>query len=217
MWKWIVLALVVLLAVGIGGFFLVLRGPDVSKFEYLKQPRITFKPDTLVLEVPFQVNSAGLSKVFGVLMKTYYQLPGVPKGPGMSAPAARYENMLDVSLEPAKRAEMFNTVVWNGSAALALPVPVHELPASAGTPELTPRLSTWKYGEVAEILHIGPYADEPPTIKKLTDYLAAQGYEISGLHEEEYLRGPGMPFSNPKNYYTIIRYPVKKKSAAPLR
>jgi len=214
MWKWIVIALVVLLLVVAVGFFRMMQGPEVAKFEYLKDPKISFKPDTPVLEIPFQVDNAGLGKVFGVLMQTYFRLSGVPKGPGMSAPAARYENLLDLTLAPEKRKELFARMVWKGSAAMPVPATVTALPRGVGTPQFTPRLSTWKYGEVAEILHLGPYADEPPTIKKLRDYITAQGYEIAGLHEEEYLRGPGMPWANPKNFYTIIRYPVKKKSMA---
>ena len=43
-------------------------------------------------------------------------------------------------------------------------------------------------------------------------FIKKEGYEICGLHEEEYLRGPGVPFVKPKDYYTIIRYPVCKKA-----
>jgi hypothetical protein len=214
MWKWIVLGVAALVVLGGGVFLWMMQGPDVSKYEFLKNPRITAKPDTPVLEVPFEISSQDLHRVFGVLMKTYFKLPHVPKGPGMPAPAARYKNLLDITLPPEKRLQAFKNVVWKGSAAIPVPAEVRELPANTGEPNFTPRVSVWKYGEVAEILHLGPYDAEVPTIKKLTDYITAQGYEITGLHEEEYLRGPGMFFSNPKNYYTIIRYPVKKKAAA---
>jgi hypothetical protein len=33
---------------------------------------------------------------------------------------------------------------------------------------------------------------------------------VAGPHEEEYLKGPGLAAS-PADYWTIIRYPVKKK------
>ncbi|NTV53507.1 MAG: hypothetical protein HGA76_10930, partial [Candidatus Firestonebacteria bacterium] len=166
MWKWVILVVTILLLAGAGGFLWMMQGPDVSKFEFLKDPRIVVKPDTAVLEVPFQVNSAGLPKVFGALMKTYFKLSGVPKGPGMSAPAARYETLQDFSAPAGANAQAMANMIWKGSAAIPVPATVRELPQ--GTPEFTPCLSVWKYGEVAEILHVGPYSDEPPTVKKLT-------------------------------------------------
>jgi hypothetical protein len=33
------------------------------------------------------------------------------------------------------------------------------------------------------------------------------------IHEEEYIKGPGMIFAgNPETYLTIIRYPVQKRT-----
>jgi hypothetical protein len=191
----------------------MMQGPDLKAYEGLNEPKISFKPDTPVLEVPFNVSSEGLSKAFGVLMKTYFKLSGVRKGPGMPAPAARYTNTIDFNMESTQRKDAFKHVVWTGSAAIPVPATVRELPPNTGEPGLTPRLTVWHYGEVAEILHKGPYEDEPPIVQKLMAHIAASGYEIAGQHEEEYLRGPGMPFSKPANYVTIIRYPVKKKVA----
>ncbi|MBM2850090.1 MAG: hypothetical protein HW418_3032, partial [Anaerolineales bacterium] len=57
-----------------------------------------------------------------------------------------------------------------------------------------------------EILHIGPYSEEGPTIQRLHEFIAASGYEIAGVHEEEYLTTP-----KAKVQKTIIRYPVKKR------
>jgi hypothetical protein len=212
MWKWIVGAAVVVVLIGGGFMFFMFKGPDLKAYEFLKEPRIIAKADTPVLEVPFEVPSEGLKKAFGVLFKTYFKLSGVPNGPGMPAPAARYENMLDLTLPEAERNQRLESMVWKGSAAIPVPTSVQALPAVKAEAGLVPRLGVWTYGEVAEILHIGSYESEPPTVQKLTEYVQAQGYEIAGLHEEEYLRGPGMPFVSPKDYYTIIRYPVKKKA-----
>jgi effector-binding domain-containing protein len=95
----------------------------------------------------------------------------------------------------------------------AMPVPENttELPEYEAEPGLTVSLTTWEYGDVAEILHIGPYDKEEPTVKRLMDFINEQGYTVIGAHEEEYLKGPTM-FSkgNPEEYVTIIRYRVKK-------
>ena len=54
--------------------------------------------------------------------------------------------------------------------------------------------------------------DETPTIEKLKAFINERGYEISGDHEEEYLKGPGMFFKgNLNKYRTIIRYELVKK------
>lgn len=205
---WIGLGIV--LVVVIAGVAMFLKGTDISQYEPLVNPRIVAKPDSRVLEVPFDVPSDGLKSVFGVLMKTYFGLPGVKKGPGMPALAARYENLVDMSLPPEQLQEAYKNIVWKGTAAIAVPETVKTLPDGSAAGQMTPRLAVWKYGEVAEILHKGPYEDETPTVRRLMEHIETQGYEIAGLHEEEYLRGPGIPFVQPKDYYTIIRYPVKK-------
>ncbi|MFH0768533.1 MAG: GyrI-like domain-containing protein, partial [Chloroflexota bacterium] len=68
------------------------------------------------------------------------------------------------------------------------------------------KLETWDYGTVAQILHLGSYDQEQPNIERLHKFIEESGYEIAGMHEEEYLTRPDSKF--PK---TIIRYPVKKK------
>jgi len=96
----------------------------------------------------------------------------------------------------------------------ALPVSneVEAIPANTDNPEPKIRLVNWEYGEVAEILHIGSYEKEAPTVEKLKLFIAANGYEISGAHEEEYLKGPGMfGKGNSDEYQTILRYQVRKK------
>ena len=90
---------------------------------------------------------------------------------------------------------------------------VEALPPDADNPEPKIQLVNWEYGEVAEILHVGDYEKEMPSVEKLKSFVIANGYEISGAHEEEYLKGPGMIFKgNPEEYQTILRYPVRKKT-----
>ncbi len=38
------------------------------------------------------------------------------------------------------------------------------------------KIGTWKYGEVAEILHVGRYDKEEPTVEKLKKFIADKGY-----------------------------------------
>jgi hypothetical protein len=72
-------------------------------------------------------------------------------------------------------------------------------------------ISKWECGEDAEILHVGPYAEERSTIEKLHAFIKQRGYEIIGPHEEKYLKWPGVILKgNLKDYCTILRYRVRK-------
>jgi hypothetical protein len=165
---------------------------DPGQYENLKDPRIIHMPSQKMLVVeakgdPTVMAQEAFSKLFG----TFFRLPGARMAP----PRARWMNLAS---DP--RSE------WIGLYALPLPDTVTELPAGVEGV----RIEEWKYGEVAEILHIGPYSEETPTIEKLHTFIREQGYEISGPHEEEYLKAPGMGSIGPEEYETIIRYPVKK-------
>lgn len=93
---------------------------------------------------------------------------------------------------------------WTGVWALPIPEDTESLPKKA--PDAVIEIGTWDYGTVAQILHLGPYAEEEPTIKRLLDFIAENDYEIAGPHEEEYLTRP-----DAKVQKTIIRYQVRKK------
>jgi hypothetical protein len=68
------------------------------------------------------------------------------------------------------------------------------------------RLRRWKEGRAAQLLHIGPYADEAPTIEKLHSFIAASGLTLRGHHHEIYLSDPTRVA--PEKLKTIIRQPV---------
>lgn len=161
----------------------------------LKAPRLAIKPDQkmLVVEAKGDPNTAGQA-AFGLLFKTFFSLPGVQ----MAAPRARWSSR-DRGADAKSE--------WTGYYALPLPASVTGLPAGIQGV----KIEVWSYGEVAEILHVGPYAAEGPTIQALHKFIADQGYVIAGLHEEEYLVGPGMGNAPPESYRTLIRYQVKKK------
>jgi len=89
---------------------------------------------------------------------------------------------------------------------LALPVPDDTTSLPQKVPGVEVKLETWNYGTVAQVLYLGPYDKETPTIEKLTKFIHDNGYKIAGYHEEEYLSRPDVKV--PK---TIIRYEVRKK------
>jgi hypothetical protein len=67
-------------------------------------------------------------------------------------------------------------------------------------------------GVVAQVLHKGPYDDEPDTIAKLNSYAREEGYETAfsttRRHHEIYLSDPRK--SKPENLKTVIRHPVAR-------
>jgi hypothetical protein len=63
-------------------------------------------------------------------------------------------------------------------------------------------------GSAAQIMYIGPYSSEGPTIKRLHEYIEENGYELSGKHHEIYLGDPRR--SAPEKLKTIIRQPMRK-------
>jgi hypothetical protein len=89
---------------------------------------------------------------------------------------------------------------------------IQSLPAEAAEGPAPIQLETWQYGLVAEILHVGPYSAEEPTVARLETFMNDEGLVKRGPHEEEYLKGPGMFFEgDPADYYTIIRYEAAKR------
>ena len=93
---------------------------------------------------------------------------------------------------------------WTMIIALPVPNETTELPHKV--PGIEVKLEMWNYGTVAQVLYLGQYNEETPTIEKLIKFVQDNGYEITGYHEEEYLTKPDAKV--PK---TIIRYEVRKR------
>ena len=93
---------------------------------------------------------------------------------------------------------------WTHIIGLPVPEDTNALPQKVTGVEV--KLDTWEYGTVAQVLHIGRYDQEQPTIERLHRFIEENGYEIAGMHEEEYLTKP-----DAKVVKTIIRYMVRKK------
>jgi len=93
---------------------------------------------------------------------------------------------------------------WLGICGLPIPEDTTSLPQKV--PGIQVKIEQWAYGTVAQILHIGPYGEEGATVERLHKFIAENGYQLAGVHEEEYLTKP-----EAKVQKTIIRYPIRKK------
>lgn len=75
------------------------------------------------------------------------------------------------------------------------------------TPALaTMRLQRFHEGAAAQIMHIGPYAAEGPTIARVHAFIREQGYRFAQKHHEIYLSDPRR--AAPDKMKTVIRQPV---------
>jgi hypothetical protein len=194
--------LIALLLVVIIVFFQSQQGPDSKQFDHLLNPTIVEHPDQnmLIVEVKGDPNQTAQGAM-KTLYKTYFSLKGVSKDMKSATPRSRWP----VSGNTPKDQ-------WIGYFGIPVPANIKTLPEVKNTGNMKVYVTEWKYGTVVEILHKGPYSTVKTTVQRLTDYIDQQGYRIIGIHEEQYLKGPGLlgP-GNPDKYLTIISYRVIKK------
>jgi hypothetical protein len=70
------------------------------------------------------------------------------------------------------------------------------------------RLETYHEGLSVQILHIGPYDAEAPTIARMHAFAAENGYQLAGKHHEIYLGDPRKVA--PEKLKTVLRQPISK-------
>lgn len=72
------------------------------------------------------------------------------------------------------------------------------------------RLEDFTEGLCAQVMHIGPYDDEPSTVAALDQFIASNGYrtEMAGMrqHHEIYLGDPRK--TAPDRLKTVLRHPI---------
>lgn len=73
------------------------------------------------------------------------------------------------------------------------------------------RLEPYVEGLSVQIMHIGPYAEEGPTIQKLHAAARERGCELRGKHHEIYFGDPRK--TKPEKMRTVIRQPILRPSA----
>jgi hypothetical protein len=72
------------------------------------------------------------------------------------------------------------------------------------------RFEAYDEGRAVQILHVGSYDDEGPTLARLhREYMPAHGLDFNGRHHEVYLSDPRR--SEAATLRTILRQPVKQR------
>ena len=150
------------------------------------EPRITTLPPTTMAVTRTTGTPAGVAQIAISALYAAASAAGGPRG----AVRARW---LDPPSVPREK--------WRAIWALPVRDGVESLPQVF--PGVHVEVETWDYGQVAEILHVGPYSTEDVSVARLRDFVEARGFELTGPHEEEYLSPPGAAEQR-----TLIRYPV---------
>jgi hypothetical protein len=83
-----------------------------------------------------------------------------------------------------------------------------------GLPELDDvRLETYDEGLSVQIMHVGPYDAEGPTLNRMHhEFIPQQGFATAGKHHEIYLSDPRR--AAPEKLKTVLRQPVRKLNAS---
>lgn len=64
-------------------------------------------------------------------------------------------------------------------------------------------------GKAAQIMHIGPFSEEPATIERLHAFIEETGHIFRGKHHEIYLSDPRR--TAPEKLKTVLRHPIARE------
>ena len=70
------------------------------------------------------------------------------------------------------------------------------------------RLGRFEEGKSVQVMHLGPYSEEPRTLDRMRAYAEEQGYRLHNLHHEIYLGDPRR--GAPERLKTVLRHPVER-------
>jgi hypothetical protein len=70
------------------------------------------------------------------------------------------------------------------------------------------RLERFCEGLCMQIMHVGPYSEEPATVAKMDAFAREHGYVKRGKHHEIYLGDPRR--AAPEKLKTVLRHPIEK-------
>ncbi len=70
------------------------------------------------------------------------------------------------------------------------------------------RFEVFHEGLAVQILHVGPYAAEGPTLERMHAFIRKNGWVISGKHHEIYLTDPIR--TAPDKLRTVLRQPIRQ-------
>jgi hypothetical protein len=70
------------------------------------------------------------------------------------------------------------------------------------------RFESFQEGLCVQIMHIGPYSEEPRSLERMQAFADENGYVYRDKHHEIYMGDPRR--AKPEKLRTILRHPVEK-------
>ncbi|MDZ7393316.1 MAG: GyrI-like domain-containing protein [candidate division KSB1 bacterium] len=203
----------------------------MGKIDLKKDLKHLYSPSAIevsVLEVPpmnfLMVNGTGdpnTSQEYQQAMEALFSLSYALKFRVKKSTGADYAVMPLEGLwwtDDPSQFSMSNRTIWKWTAMIMQPEYVaaemvaealDEVRKKKGSPALEGvRFETYHEGLSAQIMHIGPYAAEEPTIARLHSFIRKSCYELSGKHHEIYLNDPRR--TAPEKLKTVLRQPIRR-------
>lgn len=204
----------------------------MEKKDYKKELKELYRAPSqkaVVVEVPamnfLMIDGEGdpnIVPAFGEAMETLFAMAYalkfmVKKGP----PAIDYGVMPAEGLwwaDDMKQFDVNNREAWKWTLMIMQPEMVSEemvaeareqVRSKKNPPALDKlRFENYCEGESVQIMHVGPFSEEGPTVEKLHRHIALKGFWPGGKHHEIYLSD--IRRAAPEKWKTIIRQPIKK-------
>lgn len=127
-------------------------------------------------------------------LEALWWVPGVTGADAMSAPRDSWEWQAMIVQPPPIGAAVVEAAV--------------EIARAKGLPAADRvRFERWTEGLCAQVMHVGPYADEALTVDRLHAAIESAGMRPRGRHHEIYLGDPRR--AAPEKLRTILRQPVE--------
>lgn len=214
---------------------MVLTAPHPVEFERVPDYRdeITAQVDRVRwLEIPLrrylmidgtdEPGAPGFRDAIGTLYPVAYTLHFALKRRRIQVPVGALEGLYWIDdATPITPAQFADSEQQRGSWSwrLMLPLPGEATDADVASaidevfhkkrPPLLDQLRAeeWIEGEVAQVLHVGPYDAEAPTIARLHAAIGQAGLRARGCHHEIYIGDPNR--TAPDRLKTLIRQPVE--------
>jgi hypothetical protein len=213
---------------------MAVKSPSITEFEHPTDYRqeITAHPDRVrIIIIPerryLMIDGQGppgaqpFADAIGSLYPVAYTLHFAFRRRGIEAPVGALEFLAwegePGPIEPSRFVPGGERIAWQWRLMLPVPQAASDSDIAAAieqvrakkSPPLIDRVrcETWQEGLVAQIMHVGPYQAEAPTIAALRQAIEERGLRPRGCHHEIYISDPNR--TAPERLKTVIRHPVE--------